>query len=83
MALMEKRLSEYFSVALMEDVVIKRFYEHGSFIQNEEAHIMANVLTALNSVDFRFILMYALLPKNSVVSKSSRYCTIFQIKLKL
>ena len=81
MALMEKRLSEYFSVALMEDVVIKRFYEHGSFIQNEEAHIMANVLTALNSVDFRFILMYA--PKNSVVSKSSRYCTIFQIKLKL
>ena len=55
MALMEKRLSEYFSVALMEDTVIKRFYEHGSFIQNEEAHIMANVLTALNSVDFRYI----------------------------
>ncbi|KAL5250734.1 hypothetical protein ACHWQZ_G016461 [Mnemiopsis leidyi] len=56
MALMEKRLSEYFSVALMEDVVIKRFYEHGSFIQNEEAHIMANVLTALNSVDFSLCL---------------------------
>ena len=58
MALMEKRLSEYFSVALMEDTVIKRFYEHGSFIQNEEAHIMANVLTALNSVDFRYTYNY-------------------------
>ena len=56
MALMEKRLSEYFSVALMEDTVLKRFYEHGSFMMNEEAHIVANVMTALNSVDFRFLI---------------------------
>jgi len=55
MALMEKRLSEYLSVALMEDTVIKRFYERGSFMMNEEAHILANVLAALNSVDFRFV----------------------------
>lgn len=55
MALMEKRLSEYFSVALMEDTVLKRFYDHGSFMLNEEAHILANVLTALNSVDFRYV----------------------------
>jgi hypothetical protein len=57
MALMEKRLSEYFSVALMEDAVLKRFYEHGSFMLNEEAHILANVLTAINSVDFRYYLL--------------------------
>jgi len=56
MALMEKRLSEYFSVALMEDTVLKRFYEHGSFMLNEEAHILANVLTAINSVDFSLCL---------------------------
>jgi len=56
MALMEKRLSEYFSVALMEDTVLKRFYEHGSFMLNEEAHIVANVMTALNSVDFSLCL---------------------------
>ena len=55
MALMEKRLSEYFSVALMEDTLLKRFYEHGSFMLNEEAHILANVLTAINSVDFRYL----------------------------
>lgn len=56
MALMEKRLSEYFSVALMEDALLKRFYEHGSFMLNEEAHILANVLTAINSVDFSLCL---------------------------
>ncbi|XP_063687813.1 RUN domain-containing protein 3A-like [Bolinopsis microptera] len=56
MALMEKRLSEYFSVALMEDTVLKRFYDHGSFMLNEEAHIVANVMTALNSVDFSLCL---------------------------
>ena len=53
MALMEKRLSEYLSVALMEESLLKKFYLRGSFMLNEEAHILANVLTALNSVDFR------------------------------
>ena len=55
MALMEKRLSEYLSVALMEESLLKKFYLRGSFMLNEEAHILANVLTALNSVDFRWV----------------------------
>ena len=56
MALMEKRLSEYLSVALMEDTVLKRFYERGSFMLGEEAHMLTNVLTALNCVDFSLCL---------------------------
>lgn len=56
MSLMEKRLSEYFSVALMEDTIIKRFYERGSFMANEEAHIFTNVANALNTVDFSLCL---------------------------
>lgn len=50
---MEKRLSEYLSVSLIEDSLVKKFYDSGSFMLNEEAHILANVLTALNAVDFR------------------------------
>ena len=50
---MEKRLAEYLSVALIEDVLLKRYYQRGSFMLSEEAHILANVLSALNSVDFR------------------------------
>jgi len=59
MALMEKRLSEYINVALMEEPIIKRFYEPCAFLGNEEASILSNVLTALNSVDFSLCLRNA------------------------
>lgn len=59
MALMEKRLSEYINVALMEETIIKRFYEPCAFLGNEEASILSNVLTALNSVDFSLCLRNA------------------------
>lgn len=59
MALMEKRLSEYINVALMEETIIKRFYESYAFLGNEEASILSNVLTALNSVDFSLCLRNA------------------------
>uniref|UniRef100_A0A1A8M934 RUN domain-containing protein 3B n=1 Tax=Nothobranchius pienaari TaxID=704102 RepID=A0A1A8M934_9TELE len=55
-ALMEKRLSEYISLALKDFKTTRRFYEEGAVILGEEAGMLADTLIGLNTIDFSFCL---------------------------
>ncbi|KAG9342823.1 hypothetical protein JZ751_015695 [Albula glossodonta] len=55
-ALMEKRLSEYISVALRDFRTTRRCYEDGAIMLGEEAGLLADMLIGLNAIDFSFCL---------------------------
>ncbi|XP_023931021.1 RUN domain-containing protein 3B-like isoform X2 [Lingula anatina] len=56
MVLMEKRLSEYLSVALKQVKVTKTYYQEGAVMLSEEISILLGVLLGLNAIDFSFCL---------------------------
>ncbi|XP_052092537.1 RUN domain-containing protein 3B-like [Mytilus californianus] len=54
--LMEKRLSEYLSNAILQTKIVRRFYQDGSVILSEDINVLCGVLLGLNSIDFSFCL---------------------------
>ncbi|XP_074652861.1 uncharacterized protein LOC141907184 [Tubulanus polymorphus] len=56
LALMEKKLSDYVSVAIVSADVIRKFYLDGAFLLSEDTQKLVLDLLGLNAIDFSFDL---------------------------
>ncbi|XP_061872713.1 LOW QUALITY PROTEIN: RUN domain-containing protein 3A-like [Colius striatus] len=55
-ALMEKRMSEYISMALRDTRTTRRFYDDGAIMLREESIVLTGMLIGLSAIDFSFCL---------------------------
>lgn len=51
LALMQKKLSDYFRLLVSQQEMLAEFYEPSSLIRSDEANLISALLTSLNVVD--------------------------------
>ena len=64
LALMQKKLSDYFRLLVSEQQMLAEFYEPSSLIRSDEANLISALLTSLNVVDCNLCVKVRKLEKN-------------------